>query len=205
MIWNDRMIKEWASTGGVTPYDGTLVNPASLDLRLGYTIRRPHPIWDRLSTVDIDQKIKDGTIDTLPKWGDPVTFEVDYLKRFDFALLHSFEFVCIPTVAASVLFLKSSKGRDGMNHSHSGWGDPGFGLSKANANLTVVDKPTPTGAQWTFEIQNIAKWPIKLVAGAPVIQMVMMIMAEEPELDYRFTGRYVYQSGPTPERPEVSR
>jgi deoxycytidine triphosphate deaminase len=112
--------------------------------------------------------------------------------------------VCIPTVAASALFLKSSKGRDGMNHSHSGWGDPGFGLSKASANLTVVDTPISAGAQWTFEIQNIAKWPIKLVAGAPVIQMVMMMMAEEPQLDYRFTGRYVYQSGPTPERPEVA-
>lgn len=195
MIWNDRKIYEWAATGGITPFCEDLINPASLDLRLGNMIRRPHPIWERLSMVDIDQKIADGSIRQLPKWGDATEFTSSWLKYGEFVLLHSLEAVCIPLEAASILVLKSSKGRDGMNHSHSGWGDPGFGFPKVQ--LTVTEQPTSSGAQWTFEIYNLAKWPIELKAGAPVIQMIMMDMCEAPQVDYRYTGHYVYQRGPT--------
>lgn len=206
MIWNDRLITEWAHTGGVTPFAPDCVNPASLDLRLGNTIRRPHPIWERLSTVDIDHHIAAGTIEQLPKWGDPTEFDIQWLKHGEFVLLHSLEFVRIPPDAASILVLKSSRGRDGMNHSHSGWGDPGFGyprggieLSMENAAMghSAIINTHGSGAQWTFEIYNLAKWPIKLVAGNAVIQMIMMDMKEAPEADYRKTGHYVYQSGPT--------
>ena len=195
MIWNDRRIREWAETGGVTPYAPDLVNPASLDLRLGGMIRRPHPIWERLSTVDIEHHIAIGSIHDLPRWGDTVEFTSTWLNRGEFVLLHSLEFVRIPPHAASILVLKSSKGRDGMNHSHSGWGDPGFGYPKSNT--TAIGQTAMTGAQWTFEIQNLAKWPIELIAGRPVIQMIMMDMCEVPQADYRHTGHYVYQSGPT--------
>lgn len=205
MIWNDRLIREWACTGGVTPFADDCVNPASLDLRLGNTIRRPHPIWERLSTVDIDRKIADGTIEQLPKWGDPTEFSIEWLKHGEFVLLHSLEFVRIPPEAASILVLKSSRGRDGMNHSHSGWGDPGFGYPRGGIELSAENSAIGystlnthgSGAQWTFEIYNLAKWPIKLVAGSKAIQMIMMDMKESPERDYRYTGHYVYQSGAT--------
>lgn len=197
MIWNDRLIREWAQTGGVTPFAEDCVNPASLDLRLGNTIRRPHPIWERLSTVDIDRKIEDGTIRQLPKWGDPTEFDTCWLKRGEFVLLHSFEFVRIPPVAASILVLKSSRGRDGMNHSHSGWGDPGFGYPRLDLRNATMSTEHGSGAQWTFEIYNLAQWPVELVAGSKAIQMIMMDMKESPEADYRYTGHYVYQSGPT--------
>lgn len=195
MIWNDRRIREWAQTGGVTPYADDLVNPASLDLRLGGMIRRHHPLWERLSVIDMRHKIEDGTIEQLPKWGDSTPFNVEWLMPDEFALLHSLESVCIPPSAASILVLKSSKGRDGYNHSHSGWGDPGFGYPKDMA-LSVTE-PLQRGAQWTFEVKNIAKWPVKLEAGKPFIQMVMMDMCELPQVDYRHTGHYVYQIGPT--------
>lgn len=203
MIWNDRRIREWAETGGVTPYAEDLVNPASLDLRLGDHIRRHHPIWERLSVIDMRQKIEDGTIEQLPKWGDATQFSTEWLMPGEFALLSSLEAVSIPPSAASILVLKSSKGRDGYNHSHSGWGDPGFGYPKSS--LDMLDTATKKGANWTFEVKNIAKWPVKLVAGAPFIQMIMMDMCELPQVDYRFTGRYVYQSGPTIAAPEAHR
>ena len=60
-----------------------------------------------------------------------------------------------------------------------------------------------SGAQWTFEIYNLAKWPIKLIAGSKAIQMIMMDMRETPERDYRYTGHYVYQSGATIAHIEV--
>jgi deoxycytidine triphosphate deaminase len=123
MIWNDRRIREWAETGGVAPYADDLVNPASLDLRLGGMIRRHHPLWERLSVIDMRQKIEDGTIEQLPKWGDSTAFGIEWLMPGEFALLHSLEAVCIPPSAASILVLKSSKGRDGYNHSHCLTGD----------------------------------------------------------------------------------
>lgn len=204
MIWNDSKIREWASNGGVTPYDDGLVNPASLDLRLGHFIRRHHPIWERLSVIDMRQKIEDGTIEHLPKWGVAEPFKVEWLMPGEFTLLHSLEAVCIPPSAASILVLKSSKGRDGYNHSHSGWGDPGFGYPKeilldcpSDVSMCVVEPPPQKGAQWTFEVKNIAKWPVKLEAGMPFIQMIMMDMIDLPQVDYRYTGHYVYQNGPT--------
>lgn len=189
MIWNDRMIHEWASNGGVTPFDDKLVNPASIDLRLGNKIRVPHRIWSILPEVDMQRYIADGSIDQLPRWDEPTVYHVHWLFPGRFVLCHSHEFVQIPTSAAAILFLKSSQGRLGINHSHSGWGDPGFGLAQPDKEIA--------GASWTFEIQNISPWPLKLTAGKPLIQMVMMNMAEEPKTDYRFTGHYVYQSGPT--------
>lgn len=194
MIWNDRMIREWGANGGVTPFDAALVNPASLDLRLGNLIREPHRIWSYMSEIDMAKFIADGSIEQLPKWGDPTKFDVFWLYPKRFVLCHSLEFVQILTSVASILFLKSSQGRLGLNHSHSGWGDPGFGLPKTGRE--------EAGASWTFEIQNISPWPIKLIAGKPIIQQVMVDMAENPEIDYRDTGRYVYQTGPTPERAD---
>ena len=56
MIWNDERIAQWASNGGVTPFDAACVNPASLDLRLGDEIRHPHPIWGTMPKSTIDRK-----------------------------------------------------------------------------------------------------------------------------------------------------
>lgn len=189
MIWNDTKIKQWASSGGVTPYDESLVNPASLDLRLGNMIREPHKVWSRLSEIDMQAYIINGKIEEFAKWGEPQEFDVFWLYPKRFVLCHSLEFVRIPVEAASILVLKSSQGRLGLNHSHSGWGDPGFGLPK--------DGTADIGAQWTYEIQNISPWPIKLTAGQRVIQQVLFDMCDAPMVDYRYTGHYVYQSGPT--------
>lgn len=117
MIWNDRLISEWAATGGITPFAGDCVNPASLDLRLGNTIREPHEIWSYLSAVDMECKIKDGSIETLPLWGDAFEFTEYWLmphgKGSNFILCHSLEFVNIPDDMAAILYSKSSTGRRG--------------------------------------------------------------------------------------------
>jgi dCTP deaminase len=192
MILNDRMIREWAAKGGITPFDTALVNPASLDLRLGNQIREPHEIWSRLSVIDLRHKIADGTIEQLPTWGEPFDFTKYWLmphgKGANFILCSSLEFVNIPDDMAALLFSKSSTGRRGVEHLHAGYGDPGWHDS-----------------QWTWEIHNVAPWPIPLYAGKPLMQQVMIRMADAPERTYAETGRYNNQSGPTPERPEVSR
>lgn len=190
MIWNDRLIAEWACTGGVTPFAGDCVNPASLDLRLGNTIREPAKIWSYLSVVDLECKIKDGSIEALPLWGEPFEFQTYWLmphgKGPNFILCHSLEFVNIPDDMAAILYSKSSTGRRGVEHLHAGYGDPGWNNS-----------------QWTWEIHNVAPWPIKLVAGQKLMQQVMIRMTESPLRTYAETGRYNGQIGPTPERPET--
>ncbi len=183
MIWNDAAITKWASNGGVTPFDPKLVNPASLDLRMGNVIREPHSIWSYLSEIDIDRHIADGTIYDLPRWGDPVEFDVFWLKSRRFVLCASLEFVNIPLDMATLLFSKSSTGRIGLEHLHAGLGDPGW-----------------HSANWTWELHNVAPWPIPLIAGKPVMQQVMIKMTDTPLKGYDQTGRYNGQVGPTPER-----
>lgn len=198
MIWNDRRIAEWAQTGGVTPYAADLVNPASLDLRLGNMIREPHPIWERLSVIDLQHKIADGSIEQLPMWGEPFEFATYWLmphgKGCNFILCHSLDFVNIPDDMAALLFSKSSTGRRGLEHLHAGYGDPGWG--------STVNSLGFKGSTWTWEIHNVAPWPIKLEAGKPLMQQVMIRMAENPLRTYAETGRYNGQIGPTPERPQ---
>ncbi len=206
MIWHDERIAAWAASGGVTPFDKSCVNPASLDLRLGNQIREPHRCWSHMSEIDMRQHIERGDIDALPKWDEPKTFETFWLYPKRFVLCHSLEMVRIPVTVASILVLKSSQGRLGLNHSHSGWGDPGFGLPHPKPLTTLAgnnendsaNSNNLGGASWTFEIQNISPWPIRLVAGQRLIQQVFFEMANAPALDYRYTGHYVYQSGPTP-------
>ena len=211
MVWNDAKITTWAQSGGVTPFDASCVNPASLDLRLGNLIHRPHYIWDNLSQFDMAMRISEQTIDELPRWSDPVEFGAYWLMPGKFVLCHSLELVQIPVNAACILVLKSSKGRLGLNHSHSGWGDPGFGLVKRpnplveslntmSDAMSIRKRASPViqdGAQWTFELSNIAPWPIKLTEGERLIQQVFFDMADAPNIDYRYTGHYTYQRGPT--------
>lgn len=188
MILNDLSIKRWAANGGVTPYDESLVNPASLDLRLGNTIREPHKTWSCISTIDMLAKIADGTIHDIPLWGDAFEFEEYWLMPKghgpNFILCHSLEFVNIPDDMAAVLYSKSSTGRRGVEHLHAGYGDPGW-----------------HDAQWTWEIHNVSPWPIQLIAGKPLMQMVMVRMTDKPLRNYAETGRYNNQIGPTTERP----
>lgn len=187
MIWNDAMIVQWAEDGGVTPFNPALINPASLDLRLGNMLRIPDRLWSRLSAIDMYQHIENGTIDDLPKWSEPIEFETYWLmpqgKGPSFCLCSSLEFINMPNDMAVLLFSKSSTGRRGLEHLHAGFGDPGWYSS-----------------QWTWELHNVAPWPIKLVAGQPLMQQVMIRMTDEPLRTYAEVGRYNNQVGPTPER-----
>jgi len=182
MIWNDERIATWAASGGVTPFDESCVNPASLDLRLGNTLRRPHHCWDYMSEIDMQHHILDGTMDALPKWGEVTEFTTFWLYPRRFILCHSLELVRIPKDCISLLFSKSSTGRIGLEHLHAGLADSSW------------------WGQWTFELHNVSPWPIRLEAGKRYMQMTMAQMVAEPLRGYDITGRYNGQSGPTPAR-----
>jgi dCTP deaminase len=177
MIWNDRMITAWAQAGGVTPFDEALVNPASLDLRLGNLIRVPRRYWELYSNCAIGKQTAAANL-----WDEPKEFDKFVLDPGRLVLCHSMEFTRIPNNACAMLLSKSSTGRIGLEHLHAGYGDPGF------------------IGEWVFELKNLAPWPIELVAGERYMQLVMMTMAEEPQRNYTVTGRYNGQTGPEAHR-----
>lgn len=109
MIWNDTALHTACATGLVTPYDPALVNPASIDLRLGASFRLPAgingPAWSEERTMG-----EYGTV----------------IYPGGFVLCCTLETVRIPIDACAALFSKSSTGRMGLEHLHAGWIDPGF-------------------------------------------------------------------------------
>ena len=106
MIWNDAwLLRHGAQL--VMPFDSALVNPASIDLRLGCKYRR----W------------VDGG------WGAQETAPLGAMIVMgpgEFLLCCSLETVTIPLHACAALYSKSSTGRRGIEHLHAGWIDPGF-------------------------------------------------------------------------------
>jgi dCTP deaminase len=166
MIWNDTKLDMAALRGMVDPFDPALVNPASIDLRLGAAYRLPSDfpgvIW--------------GIQFNMPDTGI-------VLEPRQFILCCTLETVRIPPDACAQLFSKSSTGRMGLEHLHAGWIDPGF------------------NGQLTLEFHNVAPWPIRLVPGQRLMQMVVESMTAPAVRDYSQTGRYQGQTGATPARP----
>lgn len=174
MIWNDSIIKQWASGGGVAPYKESLVNPASVDLKLANEMihivastvldaSRPHKLYE-------EQKIR-----------------LEYGQKFilqpgTFVLASSVEDVKMPHNAAGMVMLKSTPARKGLGHTYAGFIDPGF-----EGNIT-------------FEI--FSHVPVVLTPGEPICQLVMMEMKYPPNTSYAETGRYQFQQGPTTARPD---
>ncbi len=178
MVKNDKWLRANASQLGINP---TKINPSSVDLCLGEHIIQ----WS------FSDKSKEMLEDYLPNYrlGEgwykkELNLEVGqdflFLPKL-FYLCHSIEYVQIPNDKAAMLFLKSSAGRVGLEHSHAGWVDPGF------------------KGQLTWEISSHI--PVECKIGQPVCQLVYMD-SEEPDKDYGVTGRYSGQTGATEARGE---
>lgn len=95
----------------VENYDPALINPASLDLRLGDTIMVE-------SAEDLNMRplsIAGNTADS-PYW----------LKPGQFVLAETMELFNMPEDIAGLFFLKSSRAREGYENLHAGYADPGW-------------------------------------------------------------------------------
>lgn len=177
MVWSDRKLRKM-----LLSQDDYLqkIGPASIDLRLGPAIRVArwwwkNPLTRRLAWYACPQRRNDQAF----YWTPPRNFKTFTLWPGEFVLCHSLETTTIPDDAIALLFSKSSTGRKGLEHLHAGYGDPGF------------------SGQWTWELHNVAHWPIELVAGAWLMQVAIIGMTDKPERLYAETGRYQGQTGPT--------
>jgi len=110
MILHDRTLRRMLGAGlliEVPDYD--LVNPASIDLRIGHAAKVEAPDGFR----DLD----------LRPWSERNPYPV---PPGQFLLVETIETLRIPLDCAAELKLKSSRAREGWNHALAFWFDPGW-------------------------------------------------------------------------------
>ena len=181
MLLSDKSIREAIDSKRITidPFDGALVQPASVDLRLGRQLRIFRTT--RIPFIDVMQELPDLTemveIDEVSPF---------YLHPNEFALGVILERVRLPSDLAARLDGKSSLGRLGlMVHSTAGWVDPGW-----NGYLTL-------------ELSNVAGVPISLYYGMKVSQISFFELTTPATQPYGSSGlgsKYQNQAEPTPSR-----
>jgi dCTP deaminase len=181
VLLSDRDIRAELATGRVVlePYDETMVQPSSVDVRLDryFRVFENH----RYPHIDPAEEQPDLTRVVEPAVGEPFI-----LHPGEFVLASTYEAVTLPDDVASRLEGKSSLGRLGLlTHSTAGFIDPGF-----------------TG-HVTLELSNVATLPIKLWPGMKIGQLCLFRLSSPAEHPYgsgRHGSRYQGQRGPTASR-----
>ncbi|MFL6127501.1 MAG: dCTP deaminase [Mycobacteriales bacterium] len=184
MLLSDRDIRAEIAAGrvGLDPFDETLLQPSSVDLRLDRHFRT----FNNHAYTHIDPALQQDDLTTLvePKGDDPFV-----LHPGEFVLGSTLEVVTLPDDLAGRLEGKSSLGRLGLlTHSTAGFIDPGF-----------------TG-HITLELSNVATLPIILHPGMKIGQLCLFRLSSPSEQPYGsavYGSRYQGQRGPTPSRSWV--
>ena len=154
MVLSDRTIKEEVAAGRLVfdPYDESLVQPSSVDMRVDRSFRVFNN--SRYPYIDVREPMENLT--------ELVTVEDDepfVLHPGEFVLGQTLERVRLPDDLVARLEGKSSLGRLGLViHSTAGFVDPGF-----EGNLTL-------------ELSNLANLPITIYHGMPIGQISFMRM-----------------------------
>lgn len=145
----------------VPGYDPALINPASLDVRLGHRIRIESAERPEMLLVDLNDL---GVAED-----DPY-----YLRPGQFVLGETIEQFNIPNDLAAQFVLKSSRAREGIEHLLAGFADPGFHGSVMTLELHN-----------SRQLHSVGLWP-----GMKIGQMVFYAMSEVPLKSYAQVGRY---------------
>ena len=181
MVLSDRSIRAEIATGRIAlePYDATLVQPASIDVRVDSRFRVFHNA--RYPYIDVRRPMDDLT-ELVEIAGD----EPFILHPGEFVLGQTLERLTLPTDLVARLEGKSSLGRLGLLiHSTAGFVDPGF-----SGNLTL-------------ELSNVANLPITIYHGMPIGQVSFVRMDSAVEAPYgsaHTSSKYQGQTEPTPSR-----
>ena len=178
MILSDGTIRRLLAEGriAIEPMDLTLVQPASVDVRLGDRFL----VFRRHTTTDIDPwQTNDNLMEpvTVPE-GQPFI-----LHPGEFVLGTTHERLTLPDDVVARIEGKSSLGRLGLLiHATAGFIDPGW-----------------TNGQITLELSNVAPLPIRLWPGMKIAQLSFIQMdapAERPYGHPELGSKYQGQSGP---------
>lgn len=101
-------------------YDQTLINPASLDVRLGHLLRVERRFSRSMRMTCISGRTQEN-----PYW----------LKPGHFVLAQTIEVFNLPDSIAAQFVLKSSRAREGLEHLLAGYCDPGWNGSALTMEL----------------------------------------------------------------------
>jgi dCTP deaminase len=178
MVLSDRSIHEEVARGRIVlePWDPTLVQPSSVDVRCDHRFRVFHP--GRYPYIDVKRPMPDLT--ELVEIGDGRAF---ILHPGEFVLGATLERLTLPADLVARLDGKSSLGRLGLQvHSTAGLADPGF------------------SGQITLELSNVASLPIAIYPGMRIAQLVFERLTTPADRPYGHGGlgsKYQGQEGPT--------
>lgn len=114
MILSDREIVEWCQlpeTPLVAPFDMQLVNPASIDVRLGDTLLIESAQSPELVAYPLHQHNEHNPYE---------------LRPGQFCLAQTVETFYVPSCLAAEFRLKSSRAREGLDQALAVWADPGW-------------------------------------------------------------------------------
>ncbi|WP_017604292.1 dCTP deaminase [Nocardiopsis alkaliphila] len=181
MLLSDRDLNKQIDAGRVRidPFDPSLIQPSSIDVRLDRFFR----VFENHKYPHIDPSVEQPDLTRLVETDGNEAF---ILHPGEFVLASTYEMVTLPDDIASRLEGKSSLGRLGLlTHSTAGFIDPGF------------------SGHVTLELSNVATLPIKLYPGMKIGQLCMFQLtspAERPYGSAAYGSRYQGQRGPTPSR-----
>ena len=181
MVLSDRTISRYIADGriGIDPYDASLLQPSSVDVRVDRYFRVFHNA--RYPYIDVKQPQEELT--ELVEVEDETAF---ILHPGEFVLGSTLERVRLPDDLVARLEGKSSLGRLGLLiHSTAGFIDPGW------------------DGHVTLELSNVANLPITIYYGMKIGQLSFVQLSEPAENPYGsglLGSKYQGQNGPTPSR-----
>jgi dCTP deaminase len=181
VVLSDRTIRRLLEEGRIRidPYDESLVQPSSVDVRVDRYFRVFHNA--RYPFIDVKQQQEDLT--ELVEIGDEQPF---ILHPGEFVLGSTLERLQLPDDLVARLEGKSSLGRLGLLiHSTAGFVDPGW------------------DGHVTLELSNVANLPITIYYGMKIGQLSFVQLTEPAERPYgagELGSKYQGQQGPTPSR-----
>ncbi|MBA2261577.1 MAG: dCTP deaminase [Solirubrobacterales bacterium] len=161
-VLSDGTIRRLVEEGRIRidPWDPAMVQPASVDLRLGGSFRVFHN--HRIQAIDLDAPPKDLTEHVIVAGDDHFV-----IHPGEFVLGSTAERVALPDDVVARIEGKSSLGRLGLVvHATAGFVDPGF-----EGSLTL-------------EIANFNSVPIVLRPGKPIAQLSFMTLDAPAQRPY---------------------
>jgi dCTP deaminase len=180
VVLSDRTIRRLLSEGriGIDPYDASLVQPSSVDVRVDRYFRVFRN--SRYPYINVKEAQEDLT-ELVEVDGEPFI-----LHPGEFVLGSTLERVTLPDDLVARLEGKSSLGRLGLLiHSTAGFIDPGW------------------DGHVTLELSNVANLPITIYRGMKIGQLSFVQLTEPAETPYgsgTIGSKYQGQQGPTPSR-----
>ncbi|HMA59022.1 MAG TPA: dCTP deaminase [Halanaerobiales bacterium] len=157
MIISDKTIKNLIEeeTLVIEPFEDYLIQPASIDLRLGTNYLKIDE--NQMEVMTLEDKLNYNQIDS-----DEIVIPPN-----SFLLATTEEYIQLPNNLTAFVEGRSSIGRMGLFIQNAGWVDPGF------------------SGKITLELFNANRLPIRLKAGRRICQLVIAEMDQEAEFPYQ--------------------